>query len=200
MSDHNPYASPTPPSPPNPYANPYANPQAGSPYAPGPSGAGFNPYAPPSAQSEYGYGNPNPHAHDEEILADRGTRLGAQLLDGVLAVAAGAVGAIPGVALGMEAAVVGAVVAVIALSFYQWYLISTTGQSLSKKWLGIKIVRVDGTELGFLYGVFLRIWVIQAVSALIGLVGLVDALMIFGDERRCLHDHIAGTKVIVAQS
>jgi hypothetical protein len=27
-------------------------------------------------------------------------------------------------------------------------------------------------------------------------VGLVDALMIFGEDHRCLHDRIAGTRVI----
>jgi uncharacterized RDD family membrane protein YckC len=202
MSD-NPYAPP-PPNPQNPYGaappNPYANPQAGSPYGSGPSQGGFNPYAPPSSQAEYG-GYGSEYTQQDGLLADRGTRLGARMVDGVLYVAAAAIGVIPGAALGEETAMFGGIgLAIFVLAVYQWYLISTTGQSIAKKWLGIRIVRVDGSELGFLYGVFLRDWVLQAVSALFSPIGLIDALMIFGEERRCLHDHIAGTKVIIANS
>jgi len=53
----------------------------------------------------------------------------------------------------------------------------------------------------FVHGVLLRQWVMGLLNAIpfIGnIIALVDPLMIFGDERRCLHDHIAGTKVIVA--
>ena len=97
---------------------------------------------------------------------------------------------------------------VLAFLAYQWYLVATTGQSLAKRWMGIKIVRLDGSPVGFVHGVLLRSWVISmatnAISTTPGLrtlgrlVHLVDALMIFGEERRCLHDHIAGTRVIVA--
>jgi uncharacterized RDD family membrane protein YckC len=85
------------------------------------------------------------------------------------------------------------------LAIYQWILIATTGQTLAKKWLKMKIVKVDGTPVDFVSGVILRSWVVQALSAIPmvgGLVGLIDALMIFGAEQRCLHDHIAGTIVI----
>ena len=63
----------------------------------------------------------------------------------------------------------------------------------------MKIVKVDGAPVDFVSGVILRSWVVQVLSAIPmvgGLVGLIDALMIFGDEQRCLHDHIAGTVVI----
>lgn len=33
-------------------------------------------------------------------------------------------------------------------------------------------------------------------SVLCGLIGIVDALMSFGEERRCLHDRVANTKVV----
>ena len=48
---------------------------------------------------------------------------------------------------------------VLAFMGYQWYLISTTGQSLAKRWMGIKIVRIDGTPVNFVNGVILRSWV-----------------------------------------
>jgi uncharacterized RDD family membrane protein YckC len=200
MSD-NPYAPP-PPNPQNPYGAPPQNPYGAppqNPYGAGPGG-GFNPYAPPSQQAQFGYGHTGPDIH-EHMLADRGTRLGARIIDNVLYMAAGLVGLGPGALIGTDELMFGgAGLAVLALAIFQWYLISTTGQTLAKKWMGIRIVRVDGSELGFLYGVFLRNWILQVASALIGLVGLIDALMIFGDERRCLHDHIAGTKVVIAQS
>jgi uncharacterized RDD family membrane protein YckC len=94
------------------------------------------------------------------------------------------------------------VLMVLAFSIYQWYLIATTGQTLAKRWLGIMIVRTDGSPCGFVNGVLLRNWVIYVLLSFLPfvnyLVWLIDALMIFGDERRCLHDHIAGTRVVVA--
>jgi uncharacterized RDD family membrane protein YckC len=90
---------------------------------------------------------------------------------------------------------------VLSFMIYQWYLIATTGQSLAKRWLGIKIVRLDGSPVGFVNGVILRSWVVGALSniPILGtIIGLVNPLMIFGEERRCLHDHIAGTRVVVA--
>lgn len=175
----------------------------------------FNPYAPPTANVDQGL-----QTHGEEyVLAERGTRLGAAIIDGLLMVAA----LLPGFLLmgvmtgfgnfGSSGMLRGGNSGAVFLGFgmmglmflafmgYQWYLISTTGQSLAKRWLGIKIVRVDGSEAGFVHGVILRSWVLGAMGQIpiVGpLVSLVDPLLIFGEERRCLHDQIAGTRVIVA--
>jgi uncharacterized RDD family membrane protein YckC len=40
--------------------------------------------------------------------------------------------------------------------------------------------------------------IIGAIPYLGGIYGLVDALFIFRDDRRCVHDHIAGTRVVKA--
>jgi uncharacterized RDD family membrane protein YckC len=176
-------------------------------------GTNFNPYAPPTADIHQGV---RADLHDQYILAERGTRLGAVMIDGLLMLAA----ALPaGAVLGFmvyasrgsmsgddaELMVYGlmAVMVLMVLAFigYQWYLVATTGQSLAKRWMGIKIVRLDGSPVGFVHGVILRVWVVSALGYIPfagGLIGLVNALMIFGEERRCLHDHIAGTRVIVA--
>lgn len=175
-------------------------------------GSNFNPYAPPTADVDQG-----PQLRQGEyVLAERGTRLGAVMIDGLLAVAAAAPAGVVlafmvynargslsmGDAELMVYGLVGVMVLmVLAFMGYQWYLISTTGQSLGKRWLGIQIIRIDGTPLGFVNGVILRSWVLGALGNVPGvgpIIGLVNALMIFGEERRCLHDQIAGTRVVVA--
>lgn len=173
-----------------------------------PPGREINPYAPPTAgppplQQYYGQ---QPYWQPYE-LAGRWTRLGAAILDGVISL----VVALPGLVLifmsidsgkedqmwlGLGVAVIG----VLILAVYQWYLIATRGQSLAKKWLHIRIVKLDGCLPGFVHGVLLRAWVMSLITNVPyvgGIVGLVDLLMIFGQERRCLHDLIASTRVIV---
>lgn len=179
-------------------------------------GSNFNPYAPPTADVDQGL----QLQQGAYVLAERGTRLGAVLIDGLLAVAAALPAGIilafmvfsatnGGVNIGnaemLSYGVIGVaglmILMVLAFMGYQWYLIATTGQTLAKRWLGIQIVRVDGTPLGFVNGVILRSWVVGLLGniPLVGpLVALVNPLMIFGEERRCLHDQIAGTRVIVA--
>jgi uncharacterized RDD family membrane protein YckC len=76
-------------------------------------------------------------------------------------------------------------------------LISKSGQSMGKAAVGIRIVRVEGTRAGFWRIAGLR-WFVSAVSsALIGLIGVIDILFIFRKDRRCLHDLIAGTMVVM---
>lgn len=179
-------------------------------------GSNFNPYAPPTADVDQRL----QFQPGEYVLAERGTRLGAVLIDGLLAVAAAApagiilmfmifsagngmssVGNAEVFSYGIMGVAALMILMVLAFMGYQWYLIATTGQTLAKRWLGIQIVRVDGTPLGFVNGVILRSWVTGMLSniPMVGpLVGLVNPLMIFGEERRCLHDLIAGTRVIVA--
>jgi uncharacterized RDD family membrane protein YckC len=67
--------------------------------------------------------------------------------------------------------------------------------------MGIKIVKLDGSPVNFVSGVIMRNWIVGLMGGIpyVGsCIRLVDTLMIFGDERRCIHDRIAGTKVIVA--
>jgi uncharacterized RDD family membrane protein YckC len=75
------------------------------------------------------------------------------------------------------------------------------GQSIAKKWLGIKDVRTDGSRVSFARIFWLRN-VLNACFSLIPLVGgfygLIDALFIFGSAKRCVHDYIADTIVVRA--
>ncbi|HEX7499646.1 MAG TPA: RDD family protein [Polyangia bacterium] len=87
----------------------------------------------------------------------------------------------------------------LGIAIYQWTLIVRTGQSLGKKWTGIRIERIDGSRITFGTGVVLRNWVPKVMGAFpyLGMLfHLVDCLFIFREDRRCLHDLIAGTRVV----
>ena len=82
------------------------------------------------------------------------------------------------------------------------YLLITRGQTVGKLMLGIRIVNsasggnVSAAKvLGLRYIVFFGLQTIP-VFGMRELVGLLDALFIFRDDRRCLHDLLAGTKVV----
>ena len=105
----------------------------------------------------------------------------------------------------------GALSAVLALT--TWFLITTRGQSIGKIVVGSRIVRVDGTSVGFLNGVVLRHWVLVGpalalatlvpggawIMQLFGFLNLINLGMgIFRADRRCLHDFLADTRVIKA--
>lgn len=145
-------------------------------------------------------------------LATRTSRLFAALIDGGLAVAlmlplaASAESSYGDYYIdpyaGSSAMSMPLVLALFALAAIQMTLIATKGQSIGKAFMGIRIVKVDDESApGFFKGVFMR----GAVGAVIGQIpfvgfiyGLVDCLAIFSENRRCLHDMIAGTKVIKA--
>jgi len=98
------------------------------------------------------------------------------------------------------------VLAVLAVAIYQWWRIATTGQTIGKKLLGIRIVKVDGSPVDFVSGVLLRSWVLGFVSGIMNqcclgwVILVVDVAFIFGPERQCLHDRLASTKVVVAEN
>ena len=164
---------------------------------------GVNPYAAPGArieQTQYG-------SAGDYVLAGRGTRLIAKIIDGALfglvwliafggaAFADQAGSASPGVALFL------AVAAFIGLAILNLIQMNTTGQTLAKKWFGIRVVRSDGSRLEMGRWLGLRAIVPTLISwiPLVGpLFALADALFIFADDRRTLHDRIADTVVIDA--
>jgi uncharacterized RDD family membrane protein YckC/DNA-directed RNA polymerase subunit RPC12/RpoP len=81
----------------------------------------------------------------------------------------------------------------------QWVLLTISGQTIGKKILMIRIVTDNGELPGFVRAVLIREW----CCALLGMVPLVgglfrflDPLFIFTSSRKCLHDHIAGTRVV----
>ena len=136
---------------------------------------------------------------DRERLADIGDRFLAQLIDG------GALALLIGFgfiwfAIEEPLGVLMMALLVVSLITLQWYLLTTQGQTIGKSLMKIRIVRYDTEENpGFGRAVGLRELVpgfIGAIPLFGMLFTLVDILFIFGKERRCIHDYIAGTKVI----
>ncbi len=169
---------------------------------------GSNPYAPPQSAVE---DIVDPSAGP--IPADRGTRLAAAILDGIILMgmvylpilfAAAIVGAFGGMQGTVpEASIIAAVALLVAIAgFAAWcwlnfLYVMRNGQSIAKKILGIKVVRSDGSPASLARIFWLRNVVNWFVS-IIPLYFVIDGLFIFGESRQCVHDKIADTIVIRA--
>ncbi len=160
-----------------------------------------NPFAPPAEDDVY-----TPvEAHDAggRPLATLGARFAGSMIDGIIYM----VPLVPTMifATAGEEAGIGdnaftlGMICWTGIFIYQMYLVSTTGQSIGKKLVNTRIIREDGSDVDFVSGVVLRMWVI-ALLAMVPFLGsilqLADPLFIFGDRRQCLHDKIAKTLVI----
>lgn len=162
-----------------------------------------NPYAAPVARladAETG----------ELVLADRGIRLVAAIVDSlVLAVPAIFVAILGGALVdgggNRDAifAVIGivAMLSIVAGIVVNLVLLHRNGQTIAKRLFGIKVLRRDGSRCSVLRVIFMR-WLPVTLLGMIPLLGyavsLLDALLIFGVEQRCLHDLIADTIVVKA--
>jgi len=99
----------------------------------------------------------------------------------------------------------GAALLLLVVGFFgflgvQIYLLVQQGQTIGKRTVGIRIVEYsDGSLLGAGRILGMR-GVLPGVIAGIPYVGwlfaLVDVLFIFGEERRCIHDYMAQSKVV----
>jgi uncharacterized RDD family membrane protein YckC len=169
-------------------------------------GSAANPYAPPRAAVR----DIRPAGAAIE-LAERSTRLGAAIVDGLIFIVMVYVPTLlfTGVSVFAEDSppaefgssfMLGILAGLIGLAVFLWLTIrqlSATGQSLGNKYCNIKVVRSDGTPvtLGRL------IWLRNVVNWLLGIVplyGLIDVLLIFGEPRQCVHDKLADTIVVKA--
>jgi uncharacterized RDD family membrane protein YckC len=166
-----------------------------------------NPYAPPQAAVR-DIVDPSLTS----VVADRGTRLGAAILDSFifmlmvympLVAGAAAVGASrpPETPEAVGAAMsVGGLLALVGLLVWgsiTIVLMKRHGQSIGKKATGIKVVRSDGSPVSLSRLIWLRN-VVNWIISIIPLYGFIDALFIFGESRQCLHDKIADTIVVKA--
>ena len=184
-----------------------------------------NPFAPPRASVEDHFNAPA-----EMVTATRMSRFLAVLIDGSPALVFIVIGAImaaimmPAVFSGhfdprtASFATIGAYILLAVVGSIAWVvwtivLLYKYGQTVGKKVMGIRVVRMDGSRVTFARFFFLRglamgviSWIVSIVGLAIhlhflgNLVSLVDALMIFGAAHRCLHDYVADTRVVTAAS
>lgn len=165
--------------------------------------ASENPYAAPIADTDVD------ESHLAE-LAGRGRRLGGALIDGFLLMLV----VIPFVMLTgiwdrqmvtMDPTIMDAVYSgVFGMGIFlliNGYLLMKSGQTVGKRMLNMQIVAVSDNKIlpiGKLVGLrYLPQWVVSQLPVVGGICGLVNVLFIFGKDRRCVHDYIAGTKVIM---
>lgn len=167
-----------------------------------------NPYAAPAAVVD------DVQAWDaydlENSKAGRGKRLGAALLDGVISLIWLAPVAWAGymaldVRRGLKPA--GPMVALLLLGLalmitiivVNCLMLHRSGQTIGKRAVDIAVVRTDGSRIGLTRYIFLRVgpMLILGMIPFVGkAVSLIDPLLIFGKEKRCLHDLIADTIVV----
>ncbi len=202
-----PMQNPSPYDPPSAYGTPgddsYGGWQPGSTFVPGPSYGVPNPHYGTSFSSFGGYAG---YGAAMPAMAERGTRLGAAILDSLVTYGPVMVGAFIGAAVDSRSeflAIGLGLVALIVMVIVQTVLVTLHGQSIGKRALGIKVVKIDtGENGGFVTNVLMRNVVpllIGFVPYLGGVFGLVDTLFIFREDRRCIHDLIAGTVVVYAR-
>jgi len=161
-----------------------------------------NPYAPPQAQVQ-----DVPPTEEGTVLASRWMRLWGAVIDVIFILLAMWVASLitpwniwdPSKADMTRFALVDAILGYGLFLAVQAYPLYKDSQTWGKKLLGMRIVRADGSPasfgrlIGLRYGVPCLFNVIPAVAQVWG---LLDALFIFRESRRCLHDNIADTIVI----
>ncbi|MFZ6048512.1 RDD family protein [Pseudomonas sp. CR3202] len=160
-----------------------------------------NPYQAPQAELTV-------NSAAEPLLASRWMRLGAALIDGlVMSLATVPVAYLSGTfeaarqgiepSLGQQ--LLGLVVGLAVFLLVNGHLLKQYGQTLGKRLLKIAIVDLEGQvpELGNLLLKRYLLWWLLAYVPVVGvLLVLVDYLFIFRADRRCLHDLLAGTRVV----
>ncbi len=170
------------------------------------SGDNQNTYETPATTSEEAGTPSGPE------LAGRGRRLGAYLIDtiiaGIVLVAVAYFNPGPlGLTMldivgtgGREMSVEGSIWFLIIFMAINSYLLLTKGQTLGKWMLGIRIVDAESngaaTAVKLLGLRYVLVLLVRAIPIIGDLLGLADALFIFRGDRRCAHDLIAGTKVV----
>jgi uncharacterized RDD family membrane protein YckC len=166
----------------------------------------FNPYQPPTSGDD----QESPRSRDDASdLASRADRFGAALIDGIIQM----VMIVPlqfvfhvydgfpqTQPLSISKDIAWAVVGIFLYLAVNGYWLVKSAQTVGKKLLGLQVVNFsDGVPTPASKIVLARVLPVTIAAHVprIGLVlALLDPFFIFGKNRRCLHDLVAGTKVV----
>ncbi|TRX55659.1 RDD family protein [Thalassomonas sp. M1454] len=148
------------------------------------------------------------HPLQENELASRVDRLGAALIDMLIILpitlslmyfTGGFDGISEGVSPSTEYSLLISFVGIVFFIMIHGYLLIKNGQTIGKKVAGIKIVTLDNklptlSNLAKRYGFY---WLIPLIPIIGQLINLISILFVFTKSKRCLHDHVGGTKVVL---
>ena len=146
-------------------------------------------------------------------LAGRGSRVGAVLIDLIILIPlligiAKVTGfwdnlitsAANGIPLSLSAKLIAFLVGQSLFLLLNGVFLANHGQTIGKKIMKVKIVDMEGKQVGFLKLYSLRYLAFSLISQIPvagGLLSLINVFFIFGKPRRCLHDFLTGTQVVV---
>ena len=166
-----------------------------------------NPYAPPEAELA-----PLIGVGEDDELARRMLRLAASMVDGFIGIGTALPlmffsGAINEMSQGRTPPL-SQMLVLAALNFglflaVHGYFLKSNGQTLGKKLAGIRIATLDGgvPDFGRLIALrYLPISIAVNIPRMGPYLSILDVLFIFRADRRCIHDLIAGTKVVVVRT
>lgn len=162
-----------------------------------------NIYEPPTSELEV-------QSLGELDLASRWARLGAALIDGVLSliitlplmyVTGGFDKILSGEEPSLMYSLIMLFVGTVVFVLLHGYFLTRDGQTIGKKVLSIKIVTLDNQlpKIPHFLKRYGFMWLLYGVPLVGPILNLVNLLFIFSKTKRCLHDHVGGTKVVVAE-
>lgn len=175
-------------------------------------------YAPPKADLHYEF------KKNYYTFPSRWKRLGSFIIDSLIAMGIGnllfllppikkTMGELAsGGSFNTNILIIGSLLGFFQFAVIHGYLLQKTGQTIGKKLLNLQILSLDDTKLPLVKLLSLRYFILQAAIPvtvlyflsdsvilmffLILLLSVMNPIFIFGENRRCLHDLIAGTKVV----
>lgn len=147
--------------------------------------------------------------NNEIVLADRSTRLVAAILDGLIMMAI----AIPlGMVIGyisfdinnppsVAYQVIGGLIGMAIYLILNGKLLLTKGQTIGKKIMNIQILNADTKTIPSATDLIAKRYLLFSVIGQIpkaGIIIIIDPLLIFRSNKKCLHDDFANTIVVKA--
>jgi len=147
------------------------------------------------------------HDGEENTIAGRWARLGASIIDSltflpIVIPIMFFTGGFNGIESGEEPTFLYnlsiTLVSIVIFLLIHGYFLVNNGQTLGKKALGIKIVTMDDrhADLPTLLKRYGFYWLPAQIPFAGPLISLVNILFIFSSSKRCIHDLVAGTKVV----